>query len=65
MRKKKVSKRWWVVGSKVLTAVGCVIIPPFIQKMSSKVYKIRSRSEEIDFSNSGPEIVKKERIEVE
>lgn len=64
MKKKDVSKCWWVAGSVMLTVVGFIFIPPFIQKMSSKIYKIKSQSEEIDFSKIGPKIVKKQRSEV-
>jgi hypothetical protein len=46
----------------VLTAVGFINIPLFLKKIRSKVYKIKSTSEEIDFENMCPEAIKKKAI---
>lgn len=59
MKEKKKSKVWWIVGSLALTVIGFVVIPPLIDKYSSKVYKSFPKKNEIDFDNLGPEIVEK------
>lgn len=48
-----------IIGGVILTVVGFIIIPPLMKKYSNKLYKSRIKSEDIDFDNMGPEIVKK------
>lgn len=54
-----------LVGSIALMVVGFIIIPPLMKKCSNKAYKKSCSSEEIDFENLGPEIVKKSKDEGE
>ena len=65
MKEKKKNRVLWVVGSVVLAAVGFIIIPPIINKVSAKAYKHSVQSEEIDIENLEPEIVKKSEMEEE
>lgn len=48
-----------IVGGILLTAIGFMVIPPLMKKYSNKLYKSRTKSDDIDFDNMGPEIVKK------
>ena len=65
MKEKKKTRILWVVGSIALTAVGFVIIPPIIDKVSTKAYKLSLQNEEIDIENLEPEIVRKSGMEEE
>ncbi len=65
MEEKEKSRAMWVVGSVALTAIGFVIIPPLLNKVSSKAYRKAIHSEEIDVDSMGPEIVKKKESEEE
>lgn len=62
MKEKKKNRALWVVGSIVLTVVGFIVIPPIIDKVSTKAYKLSVQSEEIDIENLEPEIVKKSEM---
>lgn len=48
-----------IISGVILTVVGFIIIPPLMKKYSNKLYKLRIKSEDIDFDGMGPEIVKK------
>lgn len=48
-----------IISGVILTVVGFIIIPPLMKKYSNKLYKLRIKSEDIDFDSMGPEIVKK------
>lgn len=63
MKEKKKNRVLWVVGSIALTAAGFIIIPPIIDKVGTKIYKLSVQNEEIDIENLGPEIVKKSEME--
>ena len=65
MKEKKKNRALWVVGSIALTVVGFIVIPPIIDKVSTKAYKLSVQSEEIDIENLEPEIVKKSEMEEE
>lgn len=65
MKDKKKNRALWVVGSIALTVVGFIVIPPIIDKVSTKAYKLSVQSEEIDIENLEPEIVKKSEMEEE
>ncbi len=60
MKENRKSRIWWSVGGFVLTMVGLVVIPVFIDKYSNKLYKSSLKKESINFDNLGPEIVKNE-----
>lgn len=60
-----VSKVLTVSGAVALTAVGCVVIPPLLEKSSNKAYKALVKRDEIDFDNLGPEIVRKDENKTE
>lgn len=55
----------YVIGSVVLMVAGFIFIPPLMKKYTNKAYKKSCSSEEIDFDNLGPEIVKKSKDEEE
>ena len=44
-----------------LTVVGFIVIPPLIDKFSTKAYKVSLKKEDIDFDEMGPEIVPKDK----
>ncbi|MEA4933380.1 MAG: hypothetical protein VB071_07360 [Lawsonibacter sp.] len=50
---------WWIVGGIGLTVVSFIAMPPLIQKISNAIYKQGSKTDNIDFDNLGPEIVKR------
>lgn len=64
-RKKRSSKVWLFVGGAAVTATGFIVIPPLIKKYTNKVAKHNSSTENIDFDNLGPEIVRKNDDEKE
>ncbi len=53
----------YFLGSIILTAVGCILIPPFIETCGNKVYKYSLKHDKIDYDNLGPKIVKKDITE--
>ena len=59
MEKKKSTSRKlvFVATGMILTVVGFIFIPPFIQKCGNKVYKSSLKKEKIDFDEMGPEII--------
>lgn len=64
-KKKRSSKVWLFVGGAAVTATGFIVIPPLIKKYTNKVAKHNSSTENIDFDNLGPEIVRKNDDEKE
>lgn len=65
-KKEKKSQLGLIIGGAVLTAASLIIIPPIIEKYSSKLYKESLKKEPIDFDNLGPEIVPtEEKVEEE
>ena len=54
---------YWVLGAIAITVVGIIVIPPLLKKCGVKLYRSSAKSEEIDFDNLGPEIVKKDKTE--
>jgi len=61
MKKKKKSIE--VLGIIISFFVGIIVIPKLIKKCGRKIYKKSLKSEEIDFENLGPKIVKKNKEE--
>lgn len=61
-KEKKKNRFLWLVGSLSLTAIGVLIIPPIINKISTKVYKESLQNEDInqEIEDLEPEIIKKE-----
>lgn len=62
-RKKTGHKKLLIVVGAALTVIGFIMIPSRIDKYGNKLYKASLKTEEIDFDNMGPEIVKKETID--
>lgn len=46
-----------VVGGVTLTVAGFIVIPPVLEKYSSRVYKSSLKREKMDFDHMEPEIV--------
>lgn len=61
-KEKKKNRFLWLAGSLSLTAIGVMIIPPIINKISTKVYKESLQNEDInqEIEDLEPEIIKKE-----
>ena len=51
-----------VLGTCAIVTIGFFVVPPITKKVSTKIYKVNLKTEEIDFNNLGPEIVKTETI---
>lgn len=58
--KEKKSKFIIILGGVALTIFGFIIIPPLVEKFSSKVYKSTLKKERVELNDLGPEIVKKD-----
>ncbi len=64
MKKKSTTEKILILlGAVALMVVGFLVIPPFIDKCSKKLYKASLKNEEIDFDDMGPEIIPKEEEE--
>ena len=55
-----------LVGGAAIAAVSCIVIPPVMKKVSSKLYKAQAGTDDVDFDDMGPEIVpiKKDPVDV-
>lgn len=56
-QKKKSNSILEIVGFCTLTIVGFVLLPPFLDKLSTKLYKRSSKNKETNIDEMGPEIV--------
>ena len=61
-KEKNKNRFLWLVGSLSLTAIGVLIIPPLINKVSTKAYKESLQNQDInqEIEELEPEIVLKE-----
>ena len=66
-KEKKKNRFLWLVGSLSLTAIGVLIIPPLINKVSTKGYKESLQNQDInqEIEELEPEIVLKEEDKAE
>ena len=64
---KKKNSFLWLAGGLSLTAIGVLVIPPLINKVSTKVYKKSLKNEDInqEIEALEPEIIKKEESKEE
>lgn len=49
----------YIAGSFIAAVVAVVIVPPLINELSTKQYRMRTGSVDIDFNNMGPDVVKR------
>lgn len=62
MKKNNITKKVLLFTAvAALTVVGFIVIPPLIDKFSTKAYKVSLKKEDIDFDEMGPEIVPKDK----
>lgn len=66
-KEKKKNRFLWLVGSLSLTTIGVLIIPPLINKVSTKAYKESLQNQDInqEIEELEPEIVLKEEDKAE
>ena len=55
----------YVLCGIVLTAVGIMIIPLIMRKLTNQIYKKSCRLKKIDFDKLGPDIINKSKDEEE
>ncbi len=58
MKKKTIN----ILSTIALTAIGFIIIPPLLNKVSTVIYKEAMKKEKIDIDGLQPEIIKKRHI---
>lgn len=64
-KKCSVCKFLMFICGAALIAAGFIVIPPFMKKFRSKMYKSSLKKEEIDFDSMGPKIVPHDKTEGE